>query len=127
VFVIFYNKIFAVTFDETFSKATGLRPTVYNLIIAVLTALTIVIGMRIMGTLLISALVIFPALTAMRLSKAFKSVIIVAGFFSVICFIVGITMSYYLDIPTGPSVVVVNCGVLVISSIVSKIKHLFRK
>lgn len=122
LFFLFYNKIFAVTFDENFSKACGTRPSVYNIIIAVLTALTIVIGMRIMGTLLISALIIFPSLTAMRLCKSFKSVMITAGILSVICFLLGLTASYYLDIPTGPTVVVSNCIMLVIFWLVSKIK-----
>lgn len=122
LFLLFYNKIFAVTFDENFSKACGTRPSVYNIIIAVLTALTIVIGMRIMGTLLISALIIFPSLTAMRLCKSFKSVMITAGILSVICFLLGLTASYYLDIPTGPTVVVSNCIMLVIFWLVSKIK-----
>ncbi|MGN1129835.1 MAG: metal ABC transporter permease [Ruminococcus sp.] len=122
LFLLFYNKIFAVTFDENFSKACGTCPSVYNIIIAVLTALTIVIGMRIMGTLLISALIIFPSLTAMRLCKSFKSVMITAGILSVICFLLGLTASYYLDIPTGPTVVVSNCIMLVIFWLVSKIK-----
>jgi len=124
LFVIFYNKIFAVTFDETFSKATGVHPSLYNLIIAILTALTIVIGMRIMGTLLISALIIFPALTSMRLCKSFKSVIIVSGILSVVCFFVGITISYYFDLPAGPSVVIVNCFTLILFSLLSKIKNI---
>lgn len=121
IFVVFYNKIFAVTFDETFSKATGVHPSLYNLIVAVLTALTIVIGMRIMGTLLISALIIFPALTSMRICKSFKSVIIVSGILSVVCFFIGITISYYLDIPTGPSVVLVNFSALMIFTLLSKL------
>ena len=124
MFILFYNKIFAVTFDETFSKATGIRPSIYNMIIAVLTALTIVIGMRIMGTLLISALIIFPALTSMRVCKSFKSVIIVSGFLSVVCFMLGIVMSYCMSIPTGPSVVIINSAFLLIFTIISKIKSL---
>lgn len=122
MFVVFYNKIFSVTFDETFAKATGVKPDIYNLIISILTALTIVIGMRIMGTLLISALIIFPALSAMRVCKSFKSVMIVSGILSVCCFIVGISISYFLDIPTGASVVAVNCLSLIIFLFVSKIK-----
>ncbi len=122
VFLVFYNKIFAVTFDEDFSKASGIRPSIYNMIIALLTALTIVIGMRIMGTLLISALIIFPALSSMRFCKSFKSVIIVSGILSIICFITGLVLSFYLDIPTGPAVVLFNCFVFVIFYIFSKIK-----
>ncbi len=122
VFLVFYNKIFSVTFDENFAAATGTRPALYNMIIAALTALTIVIGMRIMGTLLISALIIFPALSAMRLCKSFKSVIIVSGILSVFCFIFGLILSYYFDIPTGPTVVLFNCAVLLIFFVISKIR-----
>ena len=123
LFLLFYNKIFAVTFDENFSKATGIRPSIYNMIIAVLTALTIVIGMRIMGTLLISALIIFPSLTAMRLCKSFKSVMITAGILSILCFLSGLTASYYLDIPAGPTVVISNCIMLVVFWLISKIRY----
>lgn len=114
VFVIFYNKIFAVTFDESFSKATGLKTGAYNTVIALLTALTIVIGMRIMGTLLISALIIFPALSSMRVCKKFKSVILCSGVLSICCFFVGMCSSYSLDTPTGASVVIVNAVVFLI-------------
>ncbi|MEE0913220.1 MAG: metal ABC transporter permease [Ruminococcus sp.] len=113
-FAVFYNKIFAVTFDETFSKATGLKTGIYNSVIALLTALTIVIGMRIMGTLLISALIIFPALSSMRVCKKFKSVIICSGVLSVCCFFVGMCISYSLDTPTGASVVIVNAIVFAV-------------
>lgn len=123
VFVIFYNKIFAVTFDETFSKATGLKTGVYNTVIALLTALTIVIGMRIMGTLLISALIIFPALSSMRLCKKFKSVIICSGVLSLCCFFVGMCASYSLDTPTGASVVIVNAAVFFVFWLISIIRE----
>ena len=118
MYLLLYNRIFAVTFDEGFAKATGLKPTVYNTAIAVLTALTIVIGMRIMGTLLISALIIFPALTSMRICKKFKSVIILSGILSVICFFVGMVLSYNYDTPTGATVVIVNCAVFVLFRII---------
>lgn len=123
VFLIFYNRIFAVTFDEDFSNATGLRPSLYNMIIATLTALVIVIGMRIMGTLLISALIIFPSLTAMRVCKSFKSVIIMSGVLSVVCFVSGLLISYACDLPTGPAVVLINCGMLAVFTIIKKIKE----
>ncbi|MCD8025750.1 MAG: metal ABC transporter permease [Clostridiales bacterium] len=122
VFVLFYNNIFAVTFDETFSRATGLKTGVYNTVIALLTALTVVIGMRIMGTLLISALIIFPALSSMRICKKFKSVIICSGVLSICCFFVGMCASYSLDTPTGASVVLVNAGVFVIFWIIESVK-----
>lgn len=108
LFVFFYHKIFAVTFDESFARATGTRANVYNMIIALLTALTIVIGMRIMGTLLISSLIIFPALTSMRLCKTFRSVILCSAVLSVICFVVGMSASFLYETPTGASIVAAN-------------------
>ena len=108
LFVIFYNKIFAVTFDETFARATGTKTGLYNMLIALLTAVTIVIGMRLMGSMLISALVIFPALTAMRVCKKFKSVIILSAVISLTSFFIGMVLSYIWSLPTGASVVAVN-------------------
>ena len=127
LYVLFYNRIFAVTFDESFAKATGLRPNIYNMIVALLTALTIVIGMRIMGTLLISALIIFPALTSMRVCKNFKSVIISSGILSVVCFFVGMFISYCLDTPTGATVVIVNAIAFVLFWLYSFVKKQIRK
>lgn len=108
LYVLFYSKIFAVTFDESFAKATGTNAGLYNMLIALLTAITIVLGMRLMGALLISALIIFPSLTAMRVFKSFRSVVIGSAFLSVICFIIGITISYAYSTPAGASVVSVN-------------------
>lgn len=108
LFVIFYNKILAVTFDESFAKATGIKAKFYNMLIAVLTALTIVLGMRMMGTFLISGLIIFPALTSMSLCKTFKSVIICSAILSAICFTIGIVITYTFDTPAGASIVCVN-------------------
>ena len=108
LFVLFYNKIFAVTFDESFARATGVNAGLYNMLIAFLTAITIVLGMRMMGALLISSLIIFPALTSMRLCKKFKTVTICSAFVSVICFFIGVVTSYLYAVPTGASVVIVN-------------------
>ncbi len=108
LFVLFYNKIFAVTFDEGFAKATGTNTGLYNLLIAFLTAVTIVVGMRIMGTMLISSLIIFPALTSMQVMKSFKSVIISSAVVSVACFLAGVVVSFALGLPTGASIVLVN-------------------
>lgn len=108
MFVFCYNKVFAVTFDESFAKATGVNVSAYNMIIAVLTAVTIVLGMRMMGAMLISSLVIFPALTSMRVFKSFKGVVLSAGCVSVVCFFIGLVLSYVYSIPAGASVVVVN-------------------
>ena len=118
MFVLFYNKIFAVTFDENFSKATGVKSGVYNTIIALLTALTIVVGMRIMGALLISSLIIFPALTSMRVFRSFRSVTICSAVVSCVSYIIGIAITYYADnFPAGASVVVANLGMFLIFSL----------
>ncbi len=101
LFIVFYHKIFAITFDETFARATGVKAGVYNTLIAVLTAVTIVLGMRMMGALLISSLIIFPALTSMRVCRTFKSVIINAAVISVVCLIAGVTLSYVAATPAG--------------------------
>ena len=108
LFVFFYNKIFAVTFDEAFATATGTKTKVYNMLIAFLTAITVVIGMRMMGALLISSLIIFPALTSMRVCRSFRSVVISSAIISVLCFTVGMILSFFLDLPAGASVVAVN-------------------
>ncbi|MDR1748536.1 MAG: metal ABC transporter permease [Spirochaetaceae bacterium] len=108
VFILFYHKIFAVTFDETFSRATGVRAGMYNMLLAILTAITIVLGMRMMGAMLISALIIFPALTSMRLCKRFRTVVLCSAAVSLICFFTGVILSYWYSLPTGASVVAVN-------------------
>jgi len=122
LFVLFYHRIFAVTFDENFARAGGLRTNLYNMLIAALTAVTIVLGMRMMGAMLISALIIFPALTAMRVFKTFKSVVIAAAVISVVCFTVGITLSYLFDAPGGASVVLVNLGAMLLFSLMGAIR-----
>ena len=122
LFVLFYNNIFAVTFDETFSRASGVRAGMYNMLLAVLTAVTIVLGMRMMGAMLISALIIFPSLTSMRVCKRFKTVILCAAVVSVICFFIGVVGSYWYSLPTGASVVMVNIAALLLFSAVAKIR-----
>ena len=118
LFVLFYHRLFAITFDENFSRATGGKVGLYNTLLSVLTALTIVLGMRMMGAMLISSLVIFPALSAMRVEKSFRGVVVLAGVLSVLGFCAGLTGSYLLSTPVGASVVVVDllifllcCGV----------------
>jgi zinc transport system permease protein len=108
MFLLFYNKIFAVTFDESFARATGVKAGAYNMLIALLTAVTVVLGMRMMGAMLISSLIIFPALTAMRLCKTYRSVILCSAIVSLVCFFVGVVASYIYSTPTGASVVVIN-------------------
>ncbi len=122
LFIIFYRPIFAVTFDETFARATGGHAEAYNMLLAILTAVTIVLGMRVMGAMLISSLVIFPALTAMRLCKSFRSVTICAAIVSVVCFFIGLCASYLLSTPAGASVVVVNIIAFVLFAAIGKIK-----
>ncbi len=116
LYSFFYNKIFAVTFDETFAKATGTKVERYNMLVALLTALTIVIGMRLMGAMLISSLIIFPALTSMRVFGSFKRVIITSAILSVICFFAGIVISFQYNIPAGASVVAVNLAAFIAAS-----------
>ncbi len=108
VFVLFYNKIFAVTFDENFARATGTRAELYNLLIAVIVAVIIVLAMNLVGSLLISALVIFPALSAMRLFKSFLSVTVSAAVLSVVCSLTGILFSILAGTPVGSTIVAVQ-------------------
>lgn len=108
MFIVFYNKIFAVTFDENFARATGLKANMYNLIIAVIIAVIIVLAMNLVGSLLISALIIFPALSSMRVFKSFKSVTICSAIFSVVCSSVGILISILAGTPVGSTIVAVD-------------------
>ena len=126
LFIVFYHKIFAITFDETFARATGVKAGVYNTLIAVLTAVTIVLGMRMMGALLISSLIIFPALTSMRVCRTFKSVIINAAVISVVCLITGVTLSYVAATPAGASVVLANLVMMVLYTVVGAVKNHMR-
>lgn len=122
LFVVFYNKIFLVTFDENFATASGVKTNLYNALIAILTALTIVIGMRLMGAMMISSLIVFPALSAMRVFKSFFKVIICAVVISLVCFFVGIISSFVLSTPAGASIVVANLIAFGICALVGKIK-----
>ena len=123
LFGLFYHQLFAITFDESFSRATGMKVGVYNTLLAVLTALTIVLGMRLMGAMLISSLVIFPALTAMRLKKSFLGVVVLAaGCLSVVCFCVGLTGSYLLSLPVGASVVVTSLAAFLVATVMGRIR-----
>lgn len=108
LFVLFYPRLFAVTFDESFSRATGTKTELFNTLLAVLTAITVVLGMRMMGALLISSLIIFPALSAMRICRSFKAVVLTAAGISVLCFLAGLLASYFLETPTGASIVIAD-------------------
>ena len=108
IFVLFYNKIFAVTFDEDFARATGTRAEAYNLLIAIVIAVIIVLAMNLVGSLLISALVIFPALSAMRLFRSFRGVTVCSAVLSVVCAFSGIVISILAGTPVGSTIVAVN-------------------
>lgn len=108
LYAVCYNRIFAVTFDETFGRATGLKVDRYNTLLAMLTAVTVVVGMRMMGALLISSLVIFPTLSSMRVFSSFRSVVLSSAVVSAFGFCTGITASYWLNTPAGASVVLAN-------------------
>jgi zinc transport system permease protein len=127
LFILFYNKLFAITFDETFAKTGGIKTSIYNMLIALLTALTIVLGMRIMGAMLISSLIIFPALSSMRLFKKFKSVTICSAVISILCFFAGIVISYLYATPTGASVVMINIVVFAVFWLIDVLNNLRRK
>ena len=107
-FIILYNRIFSVTFDENFARATGVNAGIYNMIFAVLTAVTVVLGMMMMGALLISSLIVIPTLTAMRICRSFRGVVLTAGAVSVVSFLVGMFMSLLLNTAPGASIVIVN-------------------
>lgn len=118
VFLLFYHKIFAVTFDEDFARATGTKAEQYNLLIAVIIAIIIVLAMNLVGSLLISALVIFPALSAMRLFKNFKSVILCSAILSVFCAVLGILTSILAGTPVGSTIVAVDIAAFAICSLI---------
>lgn len=122
LFVILYNRIFMVTFDEAFAKASGIKVEAYNGLIAVLTALTIVVGMRLMGAMMISSLIVFPALSAMRVFKSFFKVVIFAAILSILCFFAGIVASFAWSTPAGASIVVANLIAFVVCFAVGKVR-----
>lgn len=123
LFIVYYRKLFLITFDEDFARASGLNAGKYTTLIAILTALIIVIGMRMMGTMLISSIIIFPALTSMRLFKSFKKVIISSGVVSIVSFLSGIYLSYVYNISTGATIVIVNLTMFIVFTIIDKIIH----
>lgn len=122
VFILFYHKIFTVTFDENFARATGIKANNYNLLIAVIIAVVIVLAMNLVGSLLISALIIFPALSSMRIFKNFKSVIVFSAILSVFCAIFGILASILLETPVGSTIVAADLLAFLICCLVAKFK-----
>lgn len=123
LFAVFYNRIFAVTFDEDFAQASGLRAEAYNLLIAVVTAVIIVLAMNLVGSLLISALVIFPAISAMRIFKSFLPVVCFSAAISVLCAAVGILISVLAGTPVGSTIVAADLAAFLICCIVGRLKH----
>lgn len=123
VFILFYHKIFAVTFDESFASATGTNAKLYNNIIAVVTAVVIVLAMNLVGALLVSALIIFPALTAMRVFKSFFSVIIGAAVISVCCSLTGLLIAILYGTPVGSTIVVTDIAAFAVFSVIGKFKR----
>ena len=122
VFVLFYHKIFTVTFDETFARASGVRTDLYNLLIAVIIAVIIVLSMNLVGSLLISALVIFPALSAMRIFRTFRSVTIFSAILSVVCAVAGLLTSILVSTPVGSTIVAADVLAFFICCIIGRIK-----
>ncbi len=122
LFVFSYNNLFAITFDENFARASGIRAGLWNGLLAVLASVTIVLGMRMMGAILISSLIIFPPLSAMRLSGSFKGVTLVSALSSLVCFVTGLFLSYGLDLPSGPVIVLVNAFCFLLFALISLIR-----
>jgi zinc transport system permease protein len=121
LFGAFYNRIFSITFDENFGQATGIRVGTYKMLIAILTAITIVLGMRMLGTVMISGMIIFPALTSMRVCKSFRAVILCSAVVSVICFVFGFFTASLLGLRTGPTVITVDLMAFLLFSVAGRL------
>lgn len=120
LFILLYNKLFAVTFDESFSRATGVNTSAYNMLIAVITAVVIVLAMNLVGSLLISALIVFPALSAMRLYKSFFAVSVFSAVFAAVCTALGMIISVLAGTPVGATVVAVDIAGFILSSVLGR-------
>ena len=121
IYILFYNRLFSITYDEKYAKTCGISVTFYQFLISLITALVVVLGMRLMGTLLISSLIVFPGIIARKLTNSFKGMVILSAVISVICFIVGILISFILNFPTGASIVAVYILLLLITTLYNKI------
>ena len=121
IYVVFYNRLFLITFDEKFAKASGISVTLYQFLIALLTALVVVVGMRMMGTLLISSLIVFPAIIAKKFTNSFRGLVIFSVIISIICFIIGMFASFFLNMPTGAGIVFVYLVLMAITTITCKV------
>ena len=127
LYIVSYNKIFAITFDERFAKSIGIKTNIYNMIFASLCSVVVVLGMRLMGALLISSLIIFPTLSSWQCFNKFKSVIISSVLISIITFTIGLTTSYMLETPTGSTIVIANLILLIIAMLIKKINCKIKK
>ena len=121
IYIAFYNRLFLITFDEKYAKTTGINVTFYQFLIALLTALVVVVGMRMMGTMLISSLIVFPAIIAKKFTTSFKGLVVMSVLTSIVCFIIGIFTSFFLNMPTGAGIVLVYIILLVISTVCCKL------
>ncbi len=124
VYILFYHKIFLVSFDEDFARSAGVKVKLLGAITAILTAVITVIGMRVMGALLISSIITFPALSAMRVCRSYRGTVITSALFSVSAFLTGITLSFLFDLPTGAAVVLCNLFIFIASFVLNKIKNI---
>ena len=122
LYIISYNKIFAITFDENFAKVIGVKTEIYNIIFAIICSIVVVLGMRLMGSLLISSLIIFPTISAMQVQKKFKNVVLFSTVISIISFVTGLVLSYNLEAPTGATIVIVNLLFFISQKFISYIK-----
>ncbi|MBP3706716.1 MAG: metal ABC transporter permease [Clostridia bacterium] len=123
LFILFYEKLFCISFDEEFSRAIGVKVGFYNTLNAILTAVTIVVAMRIMGALLISSIIIFPPMSAMKLCKKYRLVVILSACVSIFAFLMGIFLSFFYDMPVAAAVVATKHIIFIVFSIISKIKY----
>lgn len=121
LFVLFYNRLFLITYNEDYARSLGINVTLYQFLISFLTALTVVLGMRMMGTLLISSLIILPAVTARRIVSSFRALVVLSACISLACFAVGLVLSFIANLPTGASIVFVNVVLLMGTVIVSRL------
>lgn len=121
IYLVFYNRLFLVTFDEKYAKSSGISVTFYQFLIALITALVVVVGMRMMGTMLISSLIVFPAIIAKKFTTSFKGLVVMSVITSILCFLIGIFTSFFLNMPTGAGIVLVYLVLLVISTICCKL------
>lgn len=124
LYIFLYNRIFAITFDEEFAKGVGIKTEIYNILFASICSVIVVLGMRLMGSLLISSLIIFPTLSSMQIVKKFKSVIITSGIISLLSFSIGLYLSYNLETPTGATIVIINLVIFLSLKIISYFKNI---